>query len=87
MEAKSGPGCDQAKTMDLVCILTEMLRSTLERERQTGTVPSAVSQTPQRTLTDPQLDVESHPYDGAAKRIAGKGADQDVDAPNTIQPD
>lgn len=87
MEAKSGPGCDQAKTMDLVCILTEMLSSAMEHERQTGTAPRVFSQTPQRTLTDPQLDVESHPYDGAAKRIASKGADQDVDAPNTIQPD
>ena len=87
MEAKSGPGCDQAKTMDLVCILTEMLRSALERERQTGTVPSAVSQTPQRTFTDPQLDVESHPCDGPAKRISSQGADQDVDTRNTTQPD
>ena len=87
IEAKSGPGFDQATTMDLVCILTEMLRSAMEHERQTGTAPRVFSQTPQQTLTDPQLDVESHPYDGAAECNASKGADQDVDTRNIIRTD
>ena len=87
MEAKSGPACDQAKTMDLVCILTEMLSSAMEHERQTGTAPRVFSQMPRRTLSEGRSHLESLPYNGTAECNASKGADQDVDAPNTIQSD
>ena len=73
--------------MDLVCILTEMLRSAMEHECQTGTAPRVFGQMPRRTLSEGRSHLESLPYNGTAECNASKGADQDVDTRNIIRTD